>query len=132
MARKINIKDFHEIKVRFPNLNEVIYKHSLATANDLRRNPYQKWETHRLKPQYNAGWRIEMTEDNKKRTVGTVYNKKWYMMTWLLENGHFIVNKKNGVGWAYPHSHIRDSYEKNSVLFKKDMETKLNVEVDLI
>ena len=132
MARKLNIKNFHELEVRFPNLNRIVYKHSLATANDLRRNPYRKWNTHRLKPQYDAGWRIEMTEDNKKRTVGTVYNKKWYMMTWLLENGHFIVNKKNGVGWSpgKPH-HIKPSFDKNSEKFKEDMKTNLNVVVDL-
>ena len=131
MARKINIKDFHEIEVRFPNLNKIVYKHSLDTANDLRRNPYQKWETHRLRPQYDAGWRIEMTEDNKKRTIGTVYNKRRYMMTWLLENGHFIVNKVNGVGWAAPHPHIKPSFDVNSQKFVQDMKTNLNVDVQL-
>lgn len=131
MARKIKIEDFHNIEVQFPNLNKIVLKHSVQTANDLRRNKWQKWKEKRAKPRYNSGWYIEMTEDKKNRTVGTVYNRRQWQLTWLLENGHFIVNKKNGVGWAYPHPHISEAFKENAPKYIRDMETHLDIKVEM-
>lgn len=41
-----------------------------------------------------------------------VWNEKNWQLTHLLENGHLIVNKKNGVGWASPKPHITPAFNK--------------------
>ena len=56
-----------------------------------------------------------------KRGNAYVCHSTKHQLAHLLENGHQIVNKKNGVGWSAPREHIRPAYEQA----KKDLEQKV-------
>lgn len=132
-TRSIKLEKFNEMRVNLTNVEQIILETSVKTGNDLRKNPYQTWHDHRAKHGgYDAGWNVDMKSEHKKqRSVGYVYNRWNWQLTWLLENGHIIVNKRGAPGWAHPHPHIRPSFEKNAKQFKHDMETKLDIDVEL-
>lgn len=68
---------------------------------------------------YRSTWQYKM---NTTLHEATVYNKENYRLTHLLEHGHFIVNKKDGLlGWASPQPHISPSFNKIVPRFVKLM-----------
>lgn len=60
--------------------------------------------------QYAKGWTTKVDKTYSGEYGVTVYNKTDYQLTHLLENGHLIVNKKDGTGWASAHPHIAPAY----------------------
>lgn len=131
--KKIKLEEFHAFKPTFyTKIEEIVLDNCQKTASDLRRNPWQTWGTHRAKPPYDTGWTVKMQIESKgQKTKGRVHNQSHWQLTWLLENGHLIVNKKGGVGWAHPHEHISDAYKKNAPAFARDMKEKLDITIEL-
>lgn len=70
---------------------------------------------------YYAGWVFEIDKKRDDNYGGRVWNKTNYQLTHLLENGHLIVNKIGGVGWASPHPHIHDAYQRIKSPFENDI-----------
>lgn len=76
---------------------------------------------------YAKGWKYQI--DTRKRSKGTkmtVYNKKFYRLTHLLENGHAKVNggRVDGIPHIAP---ARDSAEKKAMERIKDKLEKIRV-----
>ena len=61
---------------------------------------------------YKDGWKIEYKKHKDSVFVATIWNSTTFYLTHLLENGHQIVNKKGGVGWASAKPHIELAYQK--------------------
>lgn len=66
---------------------------------------------HSIKKKYKDGWVVETKEARNGDYIATIWNKTDYHLTHLLENGHIIVNKRNGVGWASAKPHIEEAYQ---------------------
>lgn len=69
---------------------------------------YSPKRSHRRNNNYASTWAIKPSSKtkNNKKYGAVVWNEKNYRLTHLLENGHLIVNKKGGVGWASANPHI--------------------------
>lgn len=61
---------------------------------------------------YFAGWDFFVDKKTEDDYGGKVWNSTNYQLTHLLENGHLIVNKKGGVGWASPQAHINPVFQE--------------------
>lgn len=59
---------------------------------------------------YMNGWTTSETKAGKQGYAVSVHNATDWQLTHLLENGHLIVNKRGGTGWASAHPHIRPAY----------------------
>ena len=64
----------------------------------------------RRNKKYVDGWEAEAKNTRTGYEV-EIKNVTEYRLTHLLENGHLIVNKRGGVGWASPHPHIQAAYD---------------------
>lgn len=127
MARKtINLEDFNGIKVKV-NMDRVIEKNAKEAAETLR--SINDWKVHRRSKSYSKGWIYEVMNKDKEDVYAHVYNKTNWQLTWLLENGHLIVNKRGGVGWAAPKRHIEPTFDRQAKKFINDME-KVDLEID--
>lgn len=71
---------------------------------------------------YASGWRTKSDKTYGGGYGNEVYNATDYQLTHLLENGHLIVNKKNGTGWASAHPHIEPAYKSVKNKFIKEMQ----------
>ena len=60
-----------------------------------------------------------------------VWNATNWQLTHLLENGHVIVNKKNGVGWASAKPHIKPTYDDLKPKFVTAMTTDTEIKIKL-
>lgn len=89
------------------------------------------FKRHRKTKNYSKGWKVQMQPNKPTLAEGYVWNKTNWQLTWLLENGHFIVNKKGGVGWASAHAHIKPTYEETSKEYQKAMLKELNIEIEI-
>lgn len=93
--------------------NEPLRKIADKCLIDIKKESHDKgWED------YLRGWEISEHKEADEKKSYTLHNSTDYRLTHLLENGHLIVNKKGGVGWASPHPHIRPAFnraEKNIV-----------------
>ena len=82
------------------------------------------------KTPYSKGW----TPRHINITTGervTVWNSTNWQLTHLLENGHFITNRKNGIAWVSPRPHIYPTFRKVSPDFVKAMKkAKINFEIE--
>lgn len=68
---------------------------------------------------YGSTWKYKR---NVKLNEAIVYNKENYRLTHLLEHGHFIVNRKDGMlGWASPEPHIEPAFMRIKPEFIKLM-----------
>lgn len=77
---------------------------------------------------YAQGWRVQ----HNKTKIGyeaIVWNETDWQLTHLLENGHLIVNKIGGVGWASPHPHIQKSFDEIKNQYINAIE---NVKINII
>ena len=97
-------------------------------AVDILRSSSPKSSRNRYTP-YFAGWTFYVDKKTDDDYGGKVWNETNYQLTHLLENGHLIVNKKGGVGWASPQPHIEEAYRKVKEPFIKEME-KVEIDVD--
>lgn len=79
---------------------------------------------------YAQGWEFKVDKKTKDNYGGKVWNATNYQLTHLLENGHLIVNKIGGVGWASPQPHIDEAYQRIKYPFLKAME-QVEIKVDI-
>lgn len=77
---------------------------------------------------YKYGWRVVKGRKMKNESYVEVWNATNWQLTWLLENGHLIVNKKGGVGWASAIPHIQQAIDFVKPQFIADME---KAEIDI-
>lgn len=109
MARKtIDLKDFKGINIRVNkeklttaihnSANKLVDNLKVLSPTSNRKRAYKYFET------WNA-------EEYEKMFKATIWNKRNYRLTHLLENGHLQVNKKSGVGWVAPRPHIKPAFE---------------------
>lgn len=116
---EIELSQFKGIEVDI-DMDSIIEKYGKQAAEYLRTNPSNpKIKEHRKTKEYFSTWRYRYDKGIK---TATVYNKQNGSLTYLLEKGHFIVNKKGGVGRAAPHPHIAPTFEKFKNKFAADME----------
>lgn len=126
MARKtIKLDDFKGIKLKI-DLEEVVEKNAKEATETLQ--SINDWKVRRRSKSYSKGWTMKLEARNKEDVYAQVYNKTDWQLTWLLENGHLIVNKRGGVGWAAPHKHIEPTYDKQAKKFIDDMK---NIDIDV-
>lgn len=71
---------------------------------------------------YAKGWRTRKEKLPSEQYGVVVYNETDWQLTHLLENGHVIVNKKGGEGWANANPHIEVAYKAVKNKFIKAME----------
>lgn len=98
---------------------EIIDYYGKKTAEILRQTSPQG-NRGRYTP-YFAGWTFHIDKKADDNYGGKVWNETNYQLTYLLENGHLIVNKIGGVGWASPHPHINKAFQKVKDPFVKAM-----------
>lgn len=66
----------------------------------------------RRRGRYAQGWTVNYDRRVGGVFGGIVWNRTDWQLTHLLENGHLIVNKRGGSGWASPVPHIENAYQK--------------------
>jgi len=127
MAKKVRLSNFKHIEVNI-DYADIIHKYAeecVEILKDLspRRSTSQS---------YADGWTIEEKKDVYQRWYYcTIWNKTDWQLTHLLENGHLIVNKRGGVGWASKKPHIEKSYRRiRNPLIRdiENMKTDVNIE----
>lgn len=96
-------------------INSVISKYARKSKSSLKAKAPNG---HRKRNKYKDTFVVEIDEVNLKAKV---YNKKNYRLSHLLENGHLILNKKGGIGWAAPQPHFRPTYDEIKSPFLNDM-----------
>lgn len=126
--KKTNIENFHKLTAKIEGMEQTIKNHAESSANALRSEP--KWKRNRRTNVYNSGWKSDMVYWSETEISGWVHNETNWQLTWLLENGHLVTNKRGGVGWAAPHRHIKLVFDKESENFVNDM-SKLDIKVDI-
>ena len=115
--------------------SEVIYDDILKDFGkdtvDLLRSPGVSPHSDRpnRKTPYRLGWTWEDHVYQHGERV-TVWNETNWQLTHLLENGHFITNRRGGIAWSEPKPHIKPTYNRMRPKFVKAMrkskiETKL-------
>lgn len=98
--------------------DDVMKKASSDTAKDLRSTSPKRTG------RYAAGWTVK-SEKGVRGMIYTVYNKKYYRLTHLLENGHVIRNKKGTYGRAPAHPHIKAAEDRAAQRIIPELESKL-------
>lgn len=83
----------------------------------------------RRNKKYKDGWTTKVEKTEKNGYMVVVWNETNWQLTHLLENGHAIVNKKGGVGWASAIPHIETAYRSIRNKFIKAMQ-EVTVKVD--
>lgn len=116
-----NIENFKDLKFEL-EYQDILEEYANKCCEILKqtspRNSYTKQRQH---GKYADTWVV-----NKQKGNCVVWNEKNWQLTHLLENGHLIVNKSGGVGWASPHPHIAKAFEQVKSQFEQAMEqTKL-------
>lgn len=110
MARKQSSELLDEFENIFDYINDTC-EGAIATATaTAAKTAVKELKRVRFKNgnQYSKGWAYK-----KNKNGGyTVHNKKYYMLTHLLENGHDIVRNGVKVGYSKPVKHIKPVEEK--------------------
>ena len=122
----MNIEDFHGIdcEILYKEINK---KYGLKTVEILKANSP---DSHRnRKTPYRLGWETKEKSGKHYYRV-TVWNKTNWQLTHLLENGHFITNKLNGIGWARSNPHIHQAFNAVEPKYVSDMR-KAEIDVKL-
>ena len=118
MANNIRLDRLHGLKAEI-NYQPIIDKFGNDTASYLKRSSPRG---RRRSKTYAQGWEFKVDSKTKDSYGGKVWNATNYQLTHLLENGHLIVNKIGGVGWASAVPHIDPVYQKIKSPFEKAME----------
>lgn len=109
--QEINIKDFKELIVNL-GYEDIIDKYAKKAVKKLKNtNAFNRKPRKNPSEEYKKTWGIKVEKDKKGFYEVRVWNEKNWQLTHLLENGHQIVNKKGGVGWASAHPHIRPTWD---------------------
>lgn len=118
VAKFQKIEDWNPYDFKI-DMDPVILKYATNMRDTLKQPPTPKGKNHRPHKYYET-WHYTM---KPKKHEAIVYNKENYRLTHLLENGHFIVNRKDGrLGWAAPQPHIQPAFDKIAPKFIEAME----------
>lgn len=108
MADNINLDNFKSLKFSI-DMKTPIEKYSSKCQQIVKAlSP----DGNRKAKKYRDGWVVDLKEDRNGIVIATIWNKDNYQLTHLLENGHLIVNKKDGTGWASAKPHIEKAYQQ--------------------
>lgn len=118
MSRDINLENFNgfEIKLEY----EKICDKYAEECKDIIKS--KSPDGVRKRKKYKDGWVTKVGTSNRNGYLVTVWNETNWQLTHLLENGHVIVNKRGGEGWASPIPHIDDAYRSIRNKFIKAMQ----------
>lgn len=100
--KTVDIEKVKDVDVRI-DFEKIIKKYSDMSVTRLKQ---KSPDSGRNRPTpYKEGWEVK---DNVYRhgVRHIVWNRTNWQLTHLLENGHFITTKINGVGWASSQPHI--------------------------
>lgn len=118
MFKTMNIEDFRKLNYKV-DVDPVIIKYAAEMRNKLKQSPTPIGENNRPH-KYRETWHYVM---RPKKHEAVVYNRENYRLTHLLENGHFIVNRKDGkLGWARGTPHISLAFRDIAPKFIEAME----------
>lgn len=113
------LDNFKELKIEL-DYKDILKKYSNECKQNLKRiSPSDNKRT----KSYADGWEVVIERNNKDDYSATVWNATDWQLTHLLENGHIIANKRNGVGWASAKPHINKAYLAVKQPFIRDMKT---------
>lgn len=121
-----DITKFHDISVDL-DYEKIIKKYGKKTVNRLK--AVSPKSGRRRPTPYSEGWEAEeRTYRHGDRTL--IWNKTNWQLTHLLENGHFITTKINGVGYSASIPHIRPTFREIAPKFVREMrKTKSTVKL---
>lgn len=130
---KTKLENFNGIEVKI-DFKPIIDKYSKECAEEIK-NKSPRGRSRNKK--YADGWTVQeitkytkVNKDTYSKYGCRVYNATKYNLTHLLENGHIIANKRNGVGWASARPHIDVVYQSIKDPFVRAMENaKKEVEI---
>lgn len=109
MSKLLDIRDYHEIQINIDDeVNSIVKEYGNKVLENVKRNSSKSTKSIRGHKPYSQTW----TATRDKPSVVVIHNKENYRLTHLLENGHFIVNKKGGVGWSEPNEHVAQSFDE--------------------
>ena len=113
-----DITKFKDFKVKL-NYSKILKKYGEKTVNTLHDISPSSNRPGRKTP-YKDGW---IAQEGTYRTGErvTVWNRTNWQLTHLLENGHFITNRRGGIAWSSPQPHIRPTFEKFKPRFISEM-----------
>lgn len=121
MGKDIDIEKFSSLNVEL-EYKKIIDKYAEKAIHKLENTNAFKTKPRKNSKPYKTTWTKKIEESKDYGYEVIVYNKDNWQLTHLLEKGHFIVNKKGGVGWASEHPHIEPTYSSLVTPFKKDMQ----------
>lgn len=126
MSDTINLEDFHELKIDIDkSVDAIVQEYGEKVCEDVKRYSPKSGHNIRGHLPYSTTW----VATRERPSVVVIHNKENYRLTHLLENGHFIVNKKGGVGWSAPKPHVGKSFDKEREAYINAMK---NVGVDVV
>lgn len=123
---KTSLEKFKSLNVEI-KYEDIIDKYSTECAEDIKRLSPKK------SGKYADGWtttKLSRKSKGVERYGVRVYNATSYQLTHLLENGHLIVNKIGGVGWASAKPHIDPAFQSIKQPFIRAMENA-NIDVEI-
>lgn len=135
MSSNIKLDNYKGLKIDI-DYKDIVDEYAEKTKRIL--YVYSNKRKSRRKNNYASTWAIKELDkgnyDGRQRKSGTFYgvkvwNEKNYRLTHLLENGHLIVNKKGGVGWARGNHHIERAYKNVKQPFENAMK-RAKIDVD--
>lgn len=112
MSRKrhktIDIMKVHNVKVGI-YYEDILAKYSLQARNTVSSLSPHSDRPGRATP-YRTGWTVTEADYSTGHRY-TVWNKTNWQLTHLLENGHFITNRTDGIKWVSPKLHIKPTFK---------------------
>lgn len=108
---------------------EIKYDHIVKQTANRCANHLMATSPERYRGRYKHGWRVVNGKKSRNETFVEVWNQTDWQLTWLLENGHLIVNKRGGVGWASAVPHIQQAIDFVRPQFIADME-RAEIDID--
>lgn len=108
-------------KIKYKNIVDKYADQAVAKLKVV--SPSQERVRNRKRGKYKDTWTTKVFKDEDDEYAVKVWNESNWQLTHLLENGHFIVNRKDGMlGWASPKPHIKPTAEEIKPLFVNAME----------
>lgn len=122
----IDIEKFNRLDIKL-DYKDIVKEYAKKAQDKLKAvSPDDKRVQIRANGKYKDTWAIKETE-GKTYYECKVWNATNWQLTHLLENGHVIVNKKNGVGWASAKPHIRPTYDELKPKYVNAMTTETEI-----
>lgn len=124
----VDIEKFDRLDIKL-DYKDIVRSYAKKAQDKLKANsPDDKRIQDRNNGKYKDTWAIQ-EKDGKSYFECKVWNAANWQLTHLLENGHVIVNKKNGVGWASAKPHIKPTYDSLKPKFVTAMTTDTEIKI---